>query len=158
MSIIDDTWYIRPEKARPSTSAGGIVVRVEAGQAWIALVREGAFSEYILPKGRVEHGETLETAARREIEEEAGISDLELVEYLGERQRLNYNRKRWITIHYFLFRTSQRQAVPTDPDHVYTCEWFPLDALPDFFWPEQRDLVLAVLPRVEALLRADRHY
>jgi ADP-ribose pyrophosphatase YjhB (NUDIX family) len=151
MSLIDESWYVRPQHIRESVSAGGIVARLEAGRVWVALVREGDFPEYLLPKGRVELGESIEAAARREIEEEAGLSDLKLVDYLGQRQRLNYRRDRWITVHYFLFQTNQREAAPTDPDHVYTCEWFPLDALPAFFWPEQRGLVLATLPRLRVL-------
>ena len=152
MSIIDETWYIRPQNVRESTSSGGIVIRLDAGRSWIALVREDQFPVYILPKGRVEVGESIEAAARREIEEEAGLSELYLIEYLGSRQRLNFARKRWITIHYYLFQTSQRETTPTDPNHNYICEWFLPEALPEFFWPEQHDLVLDSLPRIQSLL------
>jgi ADP-ribose pyrophosphatase YjhB (NUDIX family) len=152
MPTIDETWYIRPENVLESISSGGIVVRLEAGQARIALVRESQFSVYILPKGRVEAGESNEAAARREIEEEAGLSDLSLIDYLGARQRLNFTRNRWITIHYYLFQTRQSKPSPTDPNHSYICEWFLPESLPDFFWPEQNELVLDSLPRIQALL------
>ena len=155
MGLIDKTWYIRPENVKASASSGGIVVRIQDGQALIALVREGNFRTYILPKGRVERGETIEAAAHSEIEEEAGLSNLRMIEYLGERQRLNFNRKRWVTIHYFLFLTNQSQTTPTDPNHVYVCEWFALDALPEFFWPEQHELVLASAPRIQSLIDSE---
>ncbi len=67
MITINYSWYVRPEGVRDSTSAGGVVVRLERGQAWVALVRESAFPQYILPKGRLEPGEDTEAAARREI-------------------------------------------------------------------------------------------
>jgi hypothetical protein len=56
-----------------------------------------------------------------------------------------------------LFLTSQREAHPTDPDHDYACEWFPLDALPDFFWPEQRNLVLDTIPRLRKLFESQEN-
>ncbi len=137
---IDESWYIRPEGVPDRTSAGGIVVREQDGQVLIALVKEDE-PDYILPKGGVKRGETIEAAARREIQEEAGISDLELVESLGTRQRLDYERRKWITTHYFLFTTRQVEGFPTDEERSYRLEWFSLDELPALFWPEQRELI-----------------
>jgi hypothetical protein len=74
------------------------------------------------------------------------------VAYLGASQRLNFKRDRWITVHYYLFLTRQKGGQPTDQDHLYHCEWFRLDNLPEFFWPDQRQLVLDALPRIHALL------
>ena len=138
---IDASWYVKPDKIRERTSAGGVILRLRQGKVYLALVREGEFMGYILPKGGVEAGEDLEMAARREIQEEAGLKGLELVRYLGERQRLNFRRNRWITTHYFLFNSDGRRGKPTDTAHVYRCEWFPIDRLPEMFWPEQRELV-----------------
>ncbi|MCU0485706.1 MAG: NUDIX hydrolase [Anaerolineales bacterium] len=150
--VIDAAWYSKPEGIRERTSAGGVILRLQQGQYFLALVREGDLSGYFLPKGGVEAGEDLETAARREIQEEAGLKRLELVSYLGERQRLNFQRSRWVTTHYFLFTTDGRIGKPTDREHVYHCEWFPLHALPEMFWPEQRALVEAVHSRLAELL------
>ncbi len=147
---IDQSWYERPEDMHESQSAGGIVARFEKGKAWIALVREGELTDYILPKGRVEPGESLEQAARREIAEEAGLTDLELDSYLGARSRLNFARTRWIMIHYFLFITRQVEGKPSDLGHIYHCEWFQPDQLPRMFWPEQRQLVEENLARIHA--------
>jgi ADP-ribose pyrophosphatase YjhB (NUDIX family) len=152
MVVIDDSWYTRPAGVRASTSCGGIVVRIQDGKAYIALVREGEYSKYILPKGQLEHEEDLETAARREIEEEAGLTDLQRVAYLGALRRLNVNKRRWVTVHYYLFRTNQVIAEPTATNHNYTCDWFPVDELPEFFWPEQRQLILDTLPLIQGLL------
>ena len=102
---------------------------------------QDALTHYFLPKGRCEPGENLQCAARREIKEEAGISDLTYVEKLGVYERLNYTKKSWKVIHYFLFQTEQIEGVPTDTKHAYSCEWFPLDALATILWPEQIEVM-----------------
>ena len=75
----------RPPGVSDRTSSGGVVVRIADGQIYVALVGELGLTERVLPKGGVEAGESLEEAARREIEEEAGLSSLELIEKLGVR-------------------------------------------------------------------------
>ena len=50
----------------------------------IALVFSKNSQSWLFPKGRVDTGETDEEAARREIAEETGLTDLELIDDLGE--------------------------------------------------------------------------
>ena len=139
--MIDNSWYIRPEGLPESQAAGGVVVRWDGGRALIALARERGFDDYVLPKGHVEAGEDIERAARREIEEEVGISNLRLMAKLGVKERLDFEKKEWKVTHYFLYVTDQVEAVPTDAKHHESMAWVPLDPLPDFFWPEQRALI-----------------
>jgi 8-oxo-dGTP pyrophosphatase MutT (NUDIX family) len=143
MTQIDETWYVRPPGAKDRTSAGGVVVRRgEDGRVLVALAREKGLDSLVLPKGGVERGEALEEAARREIAEEAGFTDLTLLTDLGTRERLDYNKRRWITTHFFLFATGQSSGKPTDPEHEYESVWVPLDGdLSGLFWPEQRALL-----------------
>ena len=139
--MIDESWYERPLGVIDRTSAGGVVVRIEDEQIYVALVGELGLTERVLPKGGVEAGESLEEAARREIEEEAGLSALELIEKLGIRERLSYDRVCWITTHYFLFATEQVEGIPTDVEHHYELAWYPIGSLPAIFWPEQQELI-----------------
>lgn len=148
---IDDSWYYKPPGIRERVSAGGIVVRFEAGRPLIALAHEGKFRSYVLPKGGVEAGEDLETAARREIMEEAGLGDLQLLRYLGQRPRLDFEKRRWMTIHYFLFSTRQTGSQPGDVKHPQRCEWFAPEDLPPLFWPEQQRLLAETLPLIRQL-------
>lgn len=142
---IDDSWYQRPPDILVETSAGGAVVRRHNGQLYLAVVREGTKLEgksaYVLPKGRLEAGETLEEAAHREIAEEAGLENLQLVAKLGVRERLSFKKTSWKQTHYFLFLTEQVDGVPTDPHIEYQLHWYPLDDLPPLFWPEQQELI-----------------
>ena len=161
---IDDRWYTRPPGVPAHDSAGGIVVRLGDAGVEVALVREGPHSAFVLPKGHVEAGERLEQAARREIAEEAGIRNLTLLAEMGVRERLDFERASWKRTHYFLFAASGAVG-RLDPSPA---AWFPLDALPPMFWPEQRALLEQERVRIETLLtkaavqaqfgRQARHY
>lgn len=155
MITIDDSWYHRPPDVPEDISAGGVVVRVQENRLFLAVVSEGSLSKYVLPKGRLEPGETLEMAAYREVAEEAGLTDLKLMADLGDRQRLDYSKKRWKKIHYFLFLTQQIEGKPTDTTYDYQLHWFDLEEMPPFFWPEQQQLVESNRDRIRDLALTD---
>jgi 8-oxo-dGTP pyrophosphatase MutT (NUDIX family) len=106
--MIDKTWYQRPLNVPEHVSAGGVVARVENAGVYIALVREKGLSHYVLPKGHVEAGESVEAAAKREIEEEAGFTELTLLAPLGIKERLDFGKRAWKQTHYYLFATECR--------------------------------------------------
>jgi len=55
-------------------AAGGAVTRAGAdGTIEILVVHRPRYDDWSLPKGKLEPGETLEAAARREVEEETGV-------------------------------------------------------------------------------------
>lgn len=59
------------------TSAGGVVISVQGGKAYAAVIarrNRGGRLEWCLPKGHLEGTETAEQAAIREISEETGIT------------------------------------------------------------------------------------
>ena len=80
-------------------------------------------TSWSLPKGHVDPGENALAAARREIYEESGIRNLELVRELGsyERHKIGVNggddRSELKVITMFLFRTSEKSLKPVDPDN-----------------------------------------
>ena len=152
--IIDSSWYIRPENIKLRTSAGGVVLRRDGERVLVALTRESGMTRYLLPKGGVEKGETLLEAARREIEEEAGISQLTPLSFLAERQRLDALKRKWITTHYFLFLTEQIETRPTDKQRRYETGWFDVNALPPMFWPEQREIAESVALTAHTVVNA----
>lgn len=151
---IDAAWYVRPPGMRERRGAGGVVVRWEDDRLLVALVRGDGLPDFLLPKGGVEAGEEDEEAARREVEEEAGLTDLRLLDDLGTKERLTYGRDRWQSTRYFLFLTAAIGGIPTDNSHEYTTEWHPIDALPPMFWPEQRQLIEENITRIRTAVAA----
>lgn len=84
-----------------------------------------------LPKGHVEAGEDRLIAAKREIYEETGLTDLTFVKELGEyqRPRLRGSESKYHpdesevkSICMFLFKSNQETLQPTDP-HNPQAKW-----------------------------------
>lgn len=153
MLQIDESWYRKPQEVPEVESAGGVVVRKERDTIYVALVHERGYTEYVLPKGHMEPGETPLQTAIREIAEEAGFEKLSPAIFLGRKERLAFDKKCWKKTHYFLFQTKEIEVAPTDTEHHTVTEWFPVDALPDMFWPEQVKLIEQNLDKIESLFR-----
>jgi len=64
-------------------SAGCIVYKMLDGQPLFAMLLD-RYGQWTFPKGHLEKGETAFAAARREVQEEIGLTNLELVTRLGE--------------------------------------------------------------------------
>jgi 8-oxo-dGTP pyrophosphatase MutT (NUDIX family) len=73
----------RPDRPAVAELAAGAVV-VEPKARRYLLLHEPAEDRWCFPKGHVEPGETLLETARREVEEESGLTDLDIREELGE--------------------------------------------------------------------------
>ena len=144
-SHIDNTWYTRGAVLEERVSAGGVVVRLDKGVLLVALIREieygVALEGYVLPKGGVEPGETIEETMRREIHEEVGLTDLTRVEGVVILERLNVVKTKWSINHYGLFLTKQESGTILDAEHHFDFGWFPLDDLPPTYWPDERELL-----------------
>jgi 8-oxo-dGTP pyrophosphatase MutT (NUDIX family) len=107
--------------------AGGIVIG-EGGM--IALVRNQVTTKWFFPKGGIDEGETDEQAARREIQEEAGLNDLEYIADLGSFSRPHikkdgaYDETQINQIRMFLFAATA-EASPTPSHEIAEAQWFP---------------------------------
>lgn len=114
---------------RRTKSVGGIVI---GDGGTIAMVRHSVSTGmWLFPKGHPEEGETDEETARREIEEEAGVSDLEFLDDLGtyERYHIRPDGTDDLTelkeIHMFLF-AAPAHAVLTPSHEMDGARWVPL--------------------------------
>lgn len=71
------------EIVREPTS-GGIVFRRNAAQEIEILLIQDAKDRWTIPKGHIEEGETAVQTARREIGEEAGLHEVDMLGWLGK--------------------------------------------------------------------------
>ena len=107
-------------------AAGGIVLRREQPPR-IALVRLRKRDEWVLPKGRLDDGETPRTAARREVLEETG-HDVTVHEFLGTLVYDSGSRSK--VVHYWRMEAGATQVRELMRD-IRAVEWLPLDAAVD---------------------------
>ncbi len=110
-------------------SSGGIVLS-ERGE--VALVRHRISNgSWLFPKGHLEEGEDDEAAARREIAEEAGLTNLEYIDDLGSYERYHLlpdgteDLTELKTIQMFLF-TATPGSIPFPSAEMDGARWVPL--------------------------------
>jgi len=114
---------------RTATSAGAIILREVEGELKIALAQHRRSSKiWTLPKGHVDPGESLEQAALREIYEETGLLNVQLIMYLGSfiRESIKSNGDvEQKTIHFYLAYSpgTEASSAPSDPSFVEV-GWF----------------------------------
>jgi 8-oxo-dGTP diphosphatase len=104
-------------------AAGGIVLRREQPPL-VAVVRLRKRDEWVLPKGKLNDGETPRTAARREVLEETG-HNVTVHEFLGTLVYESGGRSK--VVHYWRMEAGGEQMHELMND-VRAVDWLPLDA------------------------------
>jgi 8-oxo-dGTP diphosphatase len=107
----------------PVLAAGGIVMRREQPPL-VAVVRLRKRDEWVLPKGKLNDGETPRAAARREVLEETG-HNVTVHEFLGTLVYETSGRSK--VVHYWRMEAGGEQAYELMHD-VRAVDWLPLDA------------------------------
>lgn len=102
--------------------AGGIVL---GDHGTIALVWSKNSQSWLFPKGRIDEDEDTETAARREVAEETGLTDVEYIDDLGTFERPGSDGKPSKIIHMYLF-AARPHAVLAPTLEIEKAQWTPL--------------------------------
>lgn len=110
-------------------SSGGVVI---FGNALLLLRKYNG--DWVLPKGRVEAGERLHTAALREVLEETGVK-AEITQYIG---RVNYHYKNLKedemvskTVHWYLMKSQNMYCKPEKKEGFVDAKFIHFDKVID---------------------------
>lgn len=106
----------------PVLAAGGIVLR-RGKDPLFAVVRMRKRNDWVLPKGKLDHGETPRQAAEREVLEETGHVVV-VHEFIGTLAYDSGGRSK--VVHFWRMEAEPRQTLPLMKD-IRAVDWLPLD-------------------------------
>jgi 8-oxo-dGTP diphosphatase len=140
---------------RPSVTVDCVVFGLDDGELKLMLIRRGEepfAGDWALPGGFVHIDEDLDSAARRELSEETGISELYLEQLytFGDPER--DPRGRVITVAYFALVNLADHAVQAASDAA-EAEWYPVSELPSLAFDHD-----AIVETARERLRAKVRY
>lgn len=132
-------------------TAGGIVFRRnESGGIEILLIQD-AKDRWTIPKGHIEEGETAQQTARREIGEEAGLKDVDVLGWLG---KIHFRYRRidklvLMTTQIYLVRAKGDTNAIQKEEWMNGIKWFPFhDALEAIEYEDIGKLMLLAMKRI----------
>ena len=131
---------------RQAPAAGGVVI---IDNQFVAIERNGIPD---LPKGHIEKGESPEVAALREVEEETGITDLEIIKEIPATWHCYILDNQWTikkTNWYLMHTTSGMKSIPQTEEGISKVYLVDKNGLKDFeekTFASLRTLVSLILP------------
>ena len=111
-------------------AAGGLVFNTK--NEILAIYRLGKWD---LPKGKVENDETIDEAARREVEEECGITNLQIGQELESTYHTYWMNNSWMLKRSYWFKMSysgNEKLVPQTEEDIEKVIWTPCNQLDEF--------------------------
>ncbi|MEI8110995.1 MAG: NUDIX domain-containing protein [Chitinophagia bacterium] len=125
--------------------AGGGLVLNERGYL-LMIYRRGYWD---LPKGKRDPGEAIETCAVREVEEETGLSEVQLLKPVGETVHHYHDPftnlpTQKITYWYSMYATSSQPLIPQSSEDITDIRWVSATELPHLLeqsFPTIREII-----------------
>ena len=127
----------------PIERSAGIIVFRKEGDKFVYLLLHYGLGHWGFSKGHIEKGETPQEAAKRELEEETGIKEVQIVPGFKKWFRYFFKRKgqnilKFVT--YFLGKTEQKE-VKLSFEHI-GFKWLPYkEALEQLTFKDSRDIL-----------------
>ncbi len=135
-------------------TSGGIVFRFTKDKKDIEiLLIQDSKERWTIPKGHIEPGETAKMTARREIEEETGLSNVSILTWLG---KIHFKYRRLdklvlMTTQIYLVQALDSHERPTPEKWMKGIKWFYFsDALETIEYEEIEKLMLIAKKKIRA--------
>ena len=131
-------------------TAGGIVFRKSDKGVEILLIQD-AKDRWTIPKGHIEEGETAQQTARREIGEEAGLKEVDVLGWLG---KIHFRYRRidklvLMTTQIYLVRAKGDSNAIQKEEWMNGIKWFPFhEALDVIEYEDIGKLMLLAMKRI----------
>lgn len=131
-------------------TAGGVIFRRDKDNDVEILLIQDMRGRWTIPKGHIEEGETADQTAKREIFEEAGLKNVEILGYLG---KINFRYRRLeklvlMTTQIYLVRAKQGDEIKKE-DWMQDIRWFKFnDALDAIEYDDIEKLMLLAMKRI----------
>jgi 8-oxo-dGTP diphosphatase len=112
----------------------------------VLLIRRGVppfEGQYAIPGGFILEGESLEQAAKRELQEETGVHDVFLEQLYSFGDPARDPRGRIITVAYYALISSERNSLAAGSD-ASEARWFPMGELPTLAFDHKQILEYAL--------------
>jgi len=137
-------------KSRNEHSAGGAVISVRDGSAYVAMIATRGRTRWGLPKGAVSQGETSEQAALREVNEETGleaeiVKPLDTIEYFFRAGDTLIHKK--VDFYLMMHRGGTMKPQLSEVDDVEWVELF--EAIQRASFPSEKKLLEVVQHELE---------
>jgi 8-oxo-dGTP diphosphatase len=130
-------------------AAGGLILREASTEEQVLIVHRKRYGDWSLPKGKLNEGESYETAALREVKEETGCI-CELGEYVGA---IGYKANGAPKVVLFWRMTVKEQGPIQDLDESKEARWLSIpDALERLSYPQEKSLLSQLYPQKRTTL------
>ena len=126
--------------------AGGGLVLNEKGEL-LLIFRRGKWD---LPKGKLEKGEVIDECALREVQEETGLKNVNLMKPSGSTFHTYYLQPRWIikeSIWFQMSATSKEELKPQLEEDITEIKWVSLDQVKNY----EQNMFPALIPLIKSL-------
>ena len=138
----------------PAVTVDGVVFGYDAADLKVLLIQRGGVpfrGKWALPGGFVNMDEGLETAARRELEEETGMTELYLEQLFTFGEPKRDPRERVISVAYYALVKLADHKVRAASD-ARNVAWFPVAKLPELAF-DHDDILEVAVNRLKAKIR-----
>ena len=139
------------EVVREPTAGGIVFRRAKGGEGIQFLLIQDAKNRWTIPKGHIEEGEESKQTAEREIGEETGLQEMDVLQWLG---KINFRYRRQtslvlMTTEIFLVRAKGDSDKLKPEDWMNDCKWLDSqDALDKIEYEDIGKLMLVALNKI----------
>jgi 8-oxo-dGTP pyrophosphatase MutT (NUDIX family) len=106
-------------------SSGGIVMKLRNSKIRVLLIKD-PYGRWTWPKGKIDKGESSFGAAKREVREETGLKNIQIINRVGQTNYFYKRKEKLIykTVYLYLFKFVGKEALSIQKAEIDDGRWF----------------------------------